>query len=63
MNMKMKFCSFITLIIIQLKLASSILVESTGRKDKYCFYKHIDFGVIIHLSYIVTGESENIHLR
>jgi hypothetical protein len=36
----------------------SILVETNGRKQKYCYSKYIDTGDMIHISYIISGENE-----
>lgn len=46
-----------TFLLLNIQLISSILIE-TGKKDRYCFYKNVDQGDTVHLSYIISGENE-----
>ncbi len=47
----------LTISITQLLLVSPLLVE-TGKKESYCFYKHVDQEDELHVSYIISGENE-----
>src|SRR5690349_9998157 len=53
----MQLFNLIVILFINFQIFSSILIE-TGKKDKYCFYKHIDGGDTLQLSYVITGENE-----
>jgi hypothetical protein len=49
---------FITILILSLYNCNSLLIETDGVKQKYCFSKQITATDTIEISYIVSGETE-----
>jgi hypothetical protein len=56
--MNFSFRLFLYIIFINIHIYFSILIETYGKKHKYCFYKYIDQTDNINLSYIISGENE-----
>jgi hypothetical protein len=51
------FSYLVIIFLINFNIFASILLE-TGKKSQYCFYKVVNPGDSLHLSFVITGENE-----